>query len=185
MKIQTDEGKVERDGKGFWIAFHIRIPLLARKIIESIQKGKIYDIEIKLHRDKRSNDANSYMWKLCDEIAIATRDITRIDVYRDAVKQAGKFDFILCKPEAVETFVHNWQSRGIGWIAEKTDVSTSGFQQIVCYYGSSVYDTKEMSVLLDFIVNEAQDLDIETRTPDEIAKMEAEYAQADQSMQHT
>lgn len=39
------------------------------------------------------------------------------------------------------------------------------------YKGSSEYDSKEMAILIDGIVQEAKALDIETRTPAEIDEM--------------
>jgi hypothetical protein len=172
MILQFDRAKLHHDETGHWLSIHLLDVMQARRFINSL-KPKVYDADLKIHRERRSLDANSYLWIIAQKIAEAVGGKTKEDVYRDAVMQAGKFDFILCKPEAAETFVHNWQSRGIGWISEKTDITTGEFRQIVCYYGSSVYDTKEMSVLLDYVVDEAHDLDIETRTPDELAKMEA------------
>ena len=39
---------------------------------------------------------------------------------------------------------------------------------MVLYYGSSVYDTKQMSALIDHIVQDCKALGIETKTPAEI-----------------
>ena len=43
------------------------------------------------------------------------------------------------------------------------------------YFGSSTYDTKEMSALIDSIVCEAKSLNIETETPEEIERMKREW----------
>jgi len=170
--IKFDCAKLSHDETGHWLSIHLLDVMQGRRFISSM-KPKTYDAELKIHRERRSAEANAYLWTLCEKIAETVRDITKEGVYREAVKCAGKFDFVLIADEAAETFVHNWQSRGIGWIAGRTDYKQGGFTQIVCYYGSSVYDSKEMSVLLEYVVNEAKDFDIETRTPDEIAKMEA------------
>jgi hypothetical protein len=172
MIVQFDRAKLSHDDTGHWLSIHLLDVMQARRFISSL-KPKVYDAYFKIHRERRSLDANAYLWTLCQKIAEAVGNITKEYVYREAVKCAGKFDFILIADEAVETFIHNWQSRGIGWIAESTDIWKAGFQQIVCFYGSSVYDNKEMSVLLEHVVDEAKDLDIETKTPDEIARMEA------------
>jgi hypothetical protein len=172
MRIQFDRAKWSQDNEGFWLSLKVNIPHEARLFVETIQ-DKLYDAELKIHRERRSLEANSYLWILCEKIAETVRDITKEDVYREAVKCAGKFDFVLIADEAAETFLHNWNNRGLGWIAERTDYQRNEFTQIICYYGSSVYDTKSMSVLLEYIVDQAKELDIETRTPDEIAKMEA------------
>ena len=45
------------------------------------------------------------------------------------------------------------------------------FLHYMVYIGSSKYNTKEMSVFISGIVEEAKDLGIETLTPDEIARL--------------
>jgi hypothetical protein len=172
MNVQFDRAKLAQDSEGFWLSIKIKAPQKGRQFVETMQP-KLYDAELKIHRERRSTEANAYLWMLCEKIAESVGSITKEDVYREAVKCAGKFDFVLISDEAVETFIHNWQSRGIGWIADRTDYQHNEFIQIICYYGSSVYDTKAMSVLLEYIVDQAKELDIDVRTPDEIAKMEA------------
>jgi hypothetical protein len=172
MKIQFDKAKIFQQSDGVYLGLHIKNRLQAKKAVEKFN-GKLCDAELKVHREQRSLEANAYLWKLLQEISGVVGNITKEEVYRNAIYDAGKFDFVLLKDEATATFIHNWSSRGLGWIAEKTDVKIKNYQQVICYYGSSVYNTKEMSTLLDFVVNEAKELDIDTRTPDEIAKMEA------------
>jgi len=172
MTIQFDRAKLSHDETGHWLSIHLLDVMQARRFISSM-KPKTYDADFKVYRERRSLDANAYLWTLCQKIAGAVGNITKEYVYRESVKCAGKFDFVLIADEAAETFIHNWNGRGIGWIAERTDYQRNGFTQIVCYYGSSVYDTKAMSVLLEYVVDQAKELDIDVRTPDEIAKMEA------------
>lgn len=47
--------------------------------------------------------------------------------------------------------------------------------QLQCYFGSSTYDAKEMSVLIDGVVSECKEMGIETMTPDEIARLKSEW----------
>ena len=37
-----------------------------------------------------------------------------------------------------------------------------------CYYGSSSYDSKEMSLLIEFLIQEAKTLNLETKSKQEI-----------------
>lgn len=46
---------------------------------------------------------------------------------------------------------------------------------MILWYGSSSYDTKEMSRLIDYIADEAKGLGIETMTPDELAQLKAAW----------
>lgn len=41
----------------------------------------------------------------------------------------------------------------------------------MCYYGSSTYDTRQMSQLIDSLVQDCKALDIETMAPDKLAAM--------------
>ena len=153
------------------MSLKVRTPAQARQFAEAMQE-KLYDADLKIHREKRSLDANSYLWVICQKIAEAVRNITKEEVYRDVVKHAGVFEFFSFPEDAAETFIHRWGGHGLGWFAEATKTS-GGRTQVMAYYGSSVYDTREMSILLDYIVDEAKDLDIETATPDEIARMKS------------
>ncbi|CAB1243626.1 conserved protein of unknown function [Ruminococcaceae bacterium BL-6] len=172
MRIQFDKARWAQDSDGFWLSLRVKFPAQARQFSETIQP-KLYDADLKIHREKRSLDANSYLWVIAQKIAEAVRNITKEAVYRDAVKHAGQFQPLIIENDAVETFVHKWGGHGIGWFAEKAETNIPGYTQVIAYYGSSVYDSREMSILLDYIINEAQDMGIETATPDEIAKMEA------------
>jgi len=67
-----------------------------------------------------------------------------------------------------------WSSKGLGWFAEVLDDSKlPGYKKIIAYYGSSVYDTREMSILIDEIVSQAKELNIETLPPDEVESLKA------------
>lgn len=43
--------------------------------------------------------------------------------------------------------------------------------KVHCYYGSSTYDTKEMSLLIELLVEEAKQLNIEVKTEQEIESL--------------
>jgi hypothetical protein len=172
MIIQFDKADLTFHGDTY-LCLHVKNVTQTRQFVETMQ-DKVYDADLKIHRERRSLDANAYLWVLCQKIAETVRNITKEEVYQDAVKHVGQFEFLVFKDEAVETFIHRWSGHGLGWFAEKIDGgNVQGYTQVIAYYGSSVYNSKEMSVLLDYIVKEAKDLDIPTETPDKIAKMEA------------
>lgn len=137
--------------------------------IWSLDREKKY--EIKEYHKKRSLDANAYCWVLCKEIADKLR-ITKEEVYKKNIKDMGKFEIIPIRDDAVNTFINAWCSRGIGWIAEIHNKSKiDGYTNISVYYGSSIYDSKEMAILLDGIIQEAESLGIPTLTPNEIERL--------------
>jgi hypothetical protein len=127
-------------------------------------------VEVKRWRKKRSLDANAYAWVLIDKIAQAT-GVPKTEVYRQAIREIGGVSDIVAVPDnAVDKFREGWSKQGIGWQTEILD-SKPGYKRIVVYYGSSTYDTKQMSALIDSLVQEAQALGIETLPPHEIARL--------------
>ena len=134
-----------------------------------LDKDKQY--EIKEYTKKRSLDANSYCWVLCKKIADVLR-ITKEEVYTKAIREVGKFEIVPIKDEAVDTFIRAWASKGIGWLCEVLNKSKlDGYTNLIAYYGSSIYDTKEMSILIENIVQEAKQLEIETMTSKELEQL--------------
>ena len=78
-------------------------------------KDKLYDLEVKEHRKKRSLDANAYAWVLINKIADALR-ITPIEIYRQAIQNvSGNYEVIPIKEEAVDHFKKVWEAQGLGW----------------------------------------------------------------------
>ena len=129
------------------------------------------EIEIRNRYKKRSLDANAYMWKLCDEIAKKV-ETTREDVYKLAVKEVGKFEFLMLQDHAVERFIEVWEMKGTGWFARvhhKADID--GCSVVQAFYGSSSYDTAEMSRLVNYIVEEAKQLGIDTMPEDDVKRL--------------
>ena len=128
-------------------------------------------IELDIARKKRSLDANAYAWVLIDKIAKAV-SIGKTDVYKAAIKDIGGVSETICvKKEAAERLCGAWDSNGIGWQSETMPSKINGCVNVVLYYGSSVYDTKQMTSLIDYLVCEAEELGIDTKTPEETAKM--------------
>ena len=137
---------------------------------------KELSVEIKPYRARRSLDANSYCWVLCQKLA-EKLNCTKEDIYKEAIRKAGQFDFIAVTESAAEQFITAWQSKGLGWYAEALESKIAGCKKIMVYYGSSVYDSKEMAHLIDYIVSECKELGIETMTPAEISRMMNEWGQ--------
>lgn len=133
--------------------------------------GKILDIDIKLHRNRRSLDANGYAWELIDQIA-ARMHIDKVEVYREAIRSIGGVSDVVCIPsEGVDRLCNGWKHNGIGWTSETFPSKLDGCTNVILYYGSSVYDTKQMSLLIDHLVQDAEALGIPTYPPDRRNKL--------------
>lgn len=126
-------------------------------------------IEIKRHRKGRSLDANAYAWVLIDKISEAS-GVTRETVYREAIRNIGGVSEVVCvQDRAKDDLCRLWASKGTGWIYEELPSKIDGCTNIVLYAGSSVYDTAQMSRLVDLLIQDAHALGISTETPDQIA----------------
>ena len=137
-------------------------------------KGHDVRVEVKRWRKRRSLDANAYAWVLMDKIA-ETTGVDKLAIYRQAIKEIGGVsDIIAVTDDAVERFRASWSDKGAGWQTEILD-SKDGYKRIIAYYGSSTYDTKQMSALIDSLVQEAQALGIETLPPAEIARLNSQW----------
>lgn len=132
------------------------------------------EYEIKRRRLKRSNNANAYMWVLADKIA-AMVGITKEEVYRAHVKEVGVFNDLMINENAANSFVKAWEHNGVGWFAEISNGTQNNNKIVRVYYGSSIYDTKQMARLIDNIIEEAKSLGIETMTPDEIEHLKSTW----------
>ena len=139
-------------------------------------KDRLYDLEVKEHRKKRSLDANAYCWVLINKLADAMR-IPPVEVYRQAIQGiSGNSEIIPVREEAVEPFKQAWSQNGIGWLCRDMGKSKlPGYRNLTIYYGSSVYNSKQMSDLIDNLVQDCKALDIETLTPDKLALLKENW----------
>lgn len=140
------------------------------------QKPEIGQYEIKKVDCKRSLTANAYLWVLCDKIAAASGQ-TKIDVYRDAVKAVGIYkQFHMVSQSEASTLKTVWGMAGIGWIVEQQDYSQDGDHlELNCYYGTSVYNTKQMARVIDYVIDNAKNMGIETMPPAQLNALLGEW----------
>jgi hypothetical protein len=137
------------------------------KLKEILSKGKYLQVEIKQYRARRSLDANAYLWVLLQKMA-EILDTSKDELYLEELSRYGVFTHIIVKPNMVEKVKQEWRT-----VRELGEVTVNGQTgvQLQCFFGSSSYDSKEFSVLLDGVVSDAKELEIETMTPAEIESM--------------
>ena len=140
-----------------------------------VANGKLLEVEISKQKKKRSLDSNSYLWTLCQKIAEVIQSTKEL-VYQKFIRDVGQFEIVPIKNEAVERWIEVWNSKGLGWFAEvMEDSKLPGYKKVISYYGSSCYDSREMSVLLDEVVSTCKELNIETLPPDEIKALKESW----------
>lgn len=140
------------------------------------RKDRDYDLTIKEHREKRSLDANAYAWVLMGKLAAAMH-IKPVEVYRQQIVGVGdNFTPMCVREKDVNRFISSWERNGLGWIVQDLGVSqVPGCRNLAAYHGSSTYDTRQMSQLIDNIVQDCKALGIETLTPDKLALLKEEW----------
>lgn len=142
------------------------------KYLWQLDKEKLYQIDE--YKEKRSLNANGYLWILCEKIAKElSKDgvmTTKEDVYKEGVRYVGVFTPLIVEEKAFDKFKQDFESQGLGNQVSEV-VRKNKCVRCNCYYGSSTYNTAEMSRLIDFIVQECQQLSIETKSADEIRSM--------------
>lgn len=125
-------------------------------------KDSPVNVEIKKSFNKRSRDANAFCWTLIDKLAEKTR-IPKKDIYRSAIREIGGVSETVCvQDKAVDRLCSGWQKNGIGWQTDTMPSKIPGCTNVVLYYGSSTYDTAQMSRLLDLIIQECEQQGIHT-----------------------
>lgn len=176
MKIEQGTLQIESTPRGAKISFLTK-DLGEVDKVSATDKEKPLNAEIKVIRKKRSLNANSYHYVLCDKIAKAvggSAEMIHFSLMADygtpLTDKDGKTVYMLIKD--YESYI------GTGVYLRRTghyEQRPNGdeYQWYMMIKPSHLYDTKEMSDLLDGTIQEAKDLGVDVATPDEIARMKA------------
>lgn len=129
------------------------------------------DYEICKAKQKRSLNANNYAWQLITQIGNALR-MSKEEIYFDMLKRYGQGGAISVEERFAENFKRTYKyHESLG----KSDLKGKTFEHFRFWVGSSEYNTQEMSILIDGIVQEAKQMDIETLTPMELERLKDEW----------
>lgn len=132
----------------------------------------VVSVEIKKYSPKRSLSSNAYCFTLIDKLS-AKLNIPKTEIYRNAIKEIGGVSDVVCvKNEAVEKLCENWSKNGLGWQTETIPSKIKGCTNVILYYGSSTYNSVQMNALITNIVEECKQQGVETKTPEEIMKLD-------------
>lgn len=141
----------------------------ARRFVYGFKPG---EYEISKAKQKRSLNANAYAWQLMTKIGDVMR-ISKEEVYLDMLKSYGQGGAISVQEKFAENFKRTYKyHESLG----KSELKGKTFEHFRFWVGSSEYNTQEMSILIDGIVQEAKQLKIETLTPLELERLKNEWA---------
>lgn len=142
----------------------IGTPEELNRYLWNLDKEKLY--EIKEHKQKRSLSQNSYAWVLINQLANKMR-LSKEEVYIGLLE-----DYSQCLMIPVEKGKKpNGFFKYYKYIAT-TNINGKEADYYKVFKGSSEFDTEEMSIFLDGVIQECKQLGIETLTPEQIALMD-------------
>jgi len=141
-------------------------------------KGKQIEVEIHELSGKRSKNANAYLWELLTKLQNAGYG-NAVKLYTKYIRENGVSAARAVPEEAFKTYKTSFLDEGIGFQIERTGENTwtneNGEEirmaEFVQYYGSHVYNKKQMERLLDAVVQDCKAVGIQTETPEELAQI--------------
>lgn len=163
------------DAAGTWMRIKADAPYQAQQFLQNMIPGKKYVAQFKEFRKKRSLDANAYAWLLMNKVADRLKMPVR-DIYRHYIPDIPDNCNIVCVPDAaVDRLREGWEHNGLGWCSDTLKSKLDGCTNVVLYYGSSTFDQRQMSVLLDLIIADCKQLGIEYLTPEELERLKGAW----------
>lgn len=142
-----------------------------------LDPNKRYDLTIKEHKEKRSNQANAYSWVLTDKLSekmlVAGVKLSKEEMHAEMIFRYGQPDM----NGDVVNIITTWGEAKLSDFYPYAKAIEQGtfrgkdFTNWRIYRGSHTYDKHEMSLFIRGIVEECREQGIDTRTPDEIERM--------------
>lgn len=149
----------------------------ASRVVNTLGRLKVgteYDIEIK-ERARRSLNANAYHWTLVNKIAeangISNAEVHNqllIDYGEDWMDAKGKQTLVMMADDDSYRRMETMHYRPTDMVEDR---GNNRFRWFVLLLPSHLMDKRQMQRLISGTQEEARALNIETRTPDEIARM--------------
>lgn len=141
----------------------------AMTLYDNLHDCEKLSIKIDKYREKRSLNANALCWKVCTEIANVLRS-DKDSVYLEMLKRYGQSEIVsVLSTVDVSGYFKYYDTFGTGYVKGKE------FTHYKIYKGSSEYDTREMSILLDGIIDEAKGMGIDVMSESELALIKNEW----------
>lgn len=152
------------DGKAN-ITFQVNEKSDVKLLYDTFNNVEKLDIKVVKHREKRSLNANNYAWKLITEIANKLR-VDKEEMYIMMLKKYGQ-------SEIISVLSHIPILEYVKYCEEAGESKLNGklFKHYKVFKGSSEFNTQEMAIFIDGIVEDAKEMGIPTETPEQIANL--------------
>ena len=158
---------------------NISLSINEKNAISEIDKLKDDKLSIKItkYRKKRSLDANGLLWSMLGQIAAVLR-ADKWEVYLQMLKRYGKYTYICVKPNVFDAVKAQWRECEI---VGEIEVNGKKAIQMLCYFGSSTYNTQEFSVLLDGVISEMREMGLVTPLSEDMKRSLEEWERKTQA----
>lgn len=178
MKVDAKDFTREVTLQGMRISFVTKQMDIADEFLRNMKDGE-YTVEIKRKSSRRSLDANSYHYVLCDKIAKAlgttsqeVHNLLLADYGVLLTDEEGKPVFVLRKDDDQYLRMTDNHLKPTGATEDRKGTT---YRWYACLKPSRLYDTREMAALIEGTITEAKALGIETMTPNEIKQLEEKW----------
>lgn len=165
ISCQTDKFTWSADAAGMNLS--LRTPL-ARQIVDAVKQGKTYTVEIKEYRKKRSLNQNDMYWSVLTSFA-EVLNISNARAHNLLLRRYGQLERYEDKPvyvvlpdtEEAEKRADEAESYHLKPTSQvKEGKDGQMYRTYMLLRGSSTYDTKEMTRLLDGLLDECKEMGI-------------------------
>lgn len=121
--------------------------------------------EVKEYKEHRSLNQNAYAWTLITQLGNVLRK-SKEEIYFDLLRNYGQSTIVSIAEEVdASSYFKYYDIIGSGVVNNKR------FNHYKIYKGSSEFDTKEMSIFIDGIIQECEEQNIPTLTKEEIERL--------------
>lgn len=169
ISCQTDSLTWSADAAG--MSLSLRTPL-ARRIVDAVKQGKTYTVEIKEYRKKRSLNQNDMYWSILTSFAEAL-NISNARAHNLLLRRYGQLERYEDKPvyvvlpdtEEAEKRADEAESYHLKPTSQvKEGKDGQMYRTYMLLRGSSTYNTKEMTRLLEGLLDECKEVGIAVMT---------------------
>lgn len=174
MTHEFDRAQVVHNDLGNWLCLHISNAPMARVECEKLKDGKVYTAKIAPKQERRDLDANAMYWALCGKLAKAMGEPPEC-IYRRHIKDIGNYEVLCMQTQAVASFGQKWTSNHIGRFIETRASKINGCTTVLAYYGSSDFDKRQMSQLIDNCIQDCKNAGVETASPSLLSELKDEW----------
>lgn len=133
------------------------VTLKTNDLYNNLEVGKYYNISFKKYHSNRSLEQNRMMWGIIQRIAKETLN-DEMDIYVEGLEKANCVsEFLMMLPEAYESIKKTVRAAKI---YETREYNGKQMYVVKVFVGSSKYDVKEMTKLINYFIQLAAELNI-------------------------